>query len=432
MATTRQVYAFKPINAGRWILWSLFVLVLAVAPWLFSSSLNLTLLSQMGIAIIACLSYNMLLGQGGMLSFGHAVYTGLGAFLAMHALNMVGGGQLGIPVSLLPLVGGVGGMLFAVVLGFVTTRRSGTTFAMITLGVGELVFSMSLMVPEFFGGEGGISGNRVTGTAPWGISFGPQRQVYYLIAIYTVLCVAAMFAFTRTPLGRMLNAVRDNPERVEFIGYDPHRIRYTAFVIAGFFAGISGGLAALNFEIVTAEVVGAARSGAYLLFTFLGGATFFFGPILGAILMVLAFVLFSELTKAWLLYLGLIFLFMVMYAPGGLAALIMMNLRLAMFGYLRRVWVSYLALGVTALVVLLGLGAMVEMIYHLQLESESTGAVRYLGALLDVRGLNSWFGAGLTALTGAGLFELCRRHYVEQWGEVQEAIEKEIKRRAEL
>ncbi len=86
----------------------------------------------------------------------------------------------------------------------------------------------------------------------------------------------------------MLNAVRDNPERVEFVGYNAQRVRYTAFIIAGFFAGIAGGLASISFEIVTAEVVGAARSGAYLLFTFLGGATFFFGPIIGAVLMVLA------------------------------------------------------------------------------------------------------------------------------------------------
>ena len=138
-----------------------------------------------------------------------------------------------------------------------------------------------------------------------------------------------MFAFTRTPLGRMLNAVRDNPERVEFIGYSTQRVRYLSFIIAGFFAGIAGGLYALNFEIVTAEVVGAGRSGAYLFFTFLGGATFFFGPIIGAVLMILGFALFSELTKAWLLYLGLIFMFMVMYAPGGIASLIMMNLRVA-------------------------------------------------------------------------------------------------------
>ena len=113
-----------------------------------------------------------------------------------------------------------------------------------------------------------------------------------------------MFAFTGTPLGRMLNAVRDNPERVEFIGYEMQRVRYIAFIIAGFFAGVAGGMYAMNFEIATAEVVGAGRSGAYLLFTFLGGATVFFGPIIGAILMVLAFVLLSEFTKAWLLYLG--------------------------------------------------------------------------------------------------------------------------------
>ncbi|MBM3386104.1 MAG: branched-chain amino acid ABC transporter permease, partial [Betaproteobacteria bacterium] len=251
------VYAFKPYNVGRWFIWSLFALVLLCAPLLFSSNLSQTMLAQMGIAIIVCLSYNMLLGQGGMLSFGHAVYSGLGAYLTMHALNAVGAGQLGIPVSLLPLVGGVAGMGFAVLLGWVTTRKSGTTFGMITLGVAELVFAMSLMFSEFFGGEAGISGNRVVGQPFMGIHFGSQIQVYYLIAVYTFVCVALMFAFTQTPLGRILNAVRDNPERVEFIGYSTQRVRYLAFIIAGFFAGISGGLGALNFEIVTAEVVGA-------------------------------------------------------------------------------------------------------------------------------------------------------------------------------
>jgi branched-chain amino acid transport system permease protein len=238
-----------------------------------------------------------------------------------------------------------------------------------------------------------------------------------------------MYAFTRTPLGRMLNAVRDNPERVEFVGYNTQRVRYHAFVISGFFAGIAGGLGSLLFEIVTAEVVGAARSGAYLLFTFLGGATFFFGPILGGILMVIAFVLLSEFTKAWLLYLGLIFMFMVMYAPGGIASLIMMNLRVAAFGKLRTLWVSYLALGVTFLIVLLGAGAMIEMIYHLQLDSGSGDAVRFLGVTLHARGLNSWFGSLFVLLTGFGLFEVTRRQFKLQWGEIQTEIEKEIKRR---
>jgi branched-chain amino acid transport system permease protein len=422
-------YEFKPINVARWLTWGLFALVLALVPLLFTSSLAITLLSQIGIAIIACLSYNMLLGQGGMLSFGHAVYTGLGAYGAIHVLNALSAGGLPIPVSLVPLFGGLTGMVFAVLFGYVTTRKSGTTFAMITLGMGELVFSMSLMVPEFFGGEGGVSANRVVGRPFAGISYGPPIQVYYLIAVYTFVAVAAMFAFTRTPLGRMLNAVRDNPERVEFVGYNTQRIRYTAFIIAGFFAGISGGLSALNFEIVTAEVVGTARSGAYLLFTFLGGATFFFGPILGAILMVLAFVLFSEFTKAWLLYLGLVFLFMVMYAPGGIASLLMMNLRVASFGKLRALWVSYLGLAVTGLLVLLGAAAMIEMVYHLQLNASLGSEMHFMGAALDAKGMNSWFGAIFATLTGVGLFELTRRQFIKDWGQTQEEIEKEIKRR---
>jgi branched-chain amino acid transport system permease protein len=429
---SKSYYEFTPINVGRWLVWGLFALILALVPLVFSSGLSITVLSQMGIAIIACLSYNMLLGQGGMLSFGHAVYTGLGSFVAIHALNSVTGGSLPVPMAAVPLIGGLAGMGFAVLFGYVTTRKSGTTFAMITLGLGELVFAMSLMVPEFFGGEGGVSGNRMVKNGFLGITFGPPIQVYYLIAIYTFFAVAAMFAFTRTPLGRMLNAVRDNPERVEFVGYNTHRVRYIAFILAGFFAGISGGLGALNFEIVNFEVVGAARSGAYLLFTFLGGATFFFGPIIGAVMMVLAFVLFSEFTRAWLLYLGLIFLFTVMYAPGGVASLIMMNLRVAAFGRLRELWVSYLGLAMTGLVGLLGAAAMIEMIYHLQLNATLGSELKFLGITLNPVGLNSWFGSAFVFLTGLGLFEVVRRQFLREWSEIQEYIEKETKRRDAL
>jgi branched-chain amino acid transport system permease protein len=400
-----------------------------VAPLLFTSSLSLTMLSQMGIAIIACLAFNMLLGQGGMLSFGHAVYSGLGSFFAIHTLNMVSAGTLALPVSLVPVVGGLAGMAVSILLGYVTTKKAGTPFAMITLGVGELVWAMSLMFPGFFGGEGGISGNRVAGEPFLGITFGPQIQLYYLIAIYTFVCTALMFAFTRTPLGRMLNAVRDNPERVEFVGYNTQIVRYIAFIASGFFMGISGGLAALNFEIVTAEVVSAVRSGAFLLFTFLGGAVFFFGPIIGAILMVLALVLLSELTQAWLLYLGLVFTFMVMYAPGGISSLIMMNLRVAAFGKLRPLLASYLALAGTGFVILAGSGAMIEMLYHLQLNQALGPELKFMGASLNAKDLDSWFGAAFVLAIGVALFEMTRRQFVREWGETQEWIEKEIKRR---
>jgi len=407
---------------SRYGVWLGFALLLLVAPWLFTSNLSQTMLSQMGIAIIACLSYNLLLGQGGMLSFGHAVYSGMGSYFAIHALNAIGQGSLHMPVVVLPLVGGIAGMAFAVLLGYVTTKKSGTTFSMITLGMAELVFAMSLMFSEFFGGEAGVSANRVVGQAFMGITFGPQREVYYLIAFYTFVSVALLYALTQTPLGRMLNAVRDNPERVEFVGYSTQQIRYRAFIIAGFFAGIAGGLGAINFEIVTAEVVGPARSGSYLLFTFLGGATVFFGPILGGILMVLAFVLLSEITKAWLLYLGLVFLFMVVYAPGGLAGLVMMNLRVAKAGALPRLLPSYAGFAVGLALMLAGAGAMVEMIYHLQLNAANGPELPFAGWVLNTQSAVTWgISLGLFLL-GLAVFEMVRKQFARQWSDIQTHI----------
>ena len=411
---------------NRLIIWGTFAVVLLLAPLVFSSSLGVSMLSQIGIAIVACLSYNMLLGQGGMLSFGHAVYTGLATFVAIHALLGIASGAFPVPVSLIPLVGGLAGMFFAIVLGYVTTKKAGTPFAMITLGIGELVAAMVLMVPEFFGGEGGVSANRTVGKPFLGITFGPPIQVYYLIALYTFVCTALMYAFTRTPLGRMLNAVRDNPERVEFIGYSTQRVRYLSFIIAGFFAGVAGGMYALNFEIATAEVVGAGRSGLYLLFTFLGGATFFFGPIIGAVLMVVSFTLLSELTKGWPLYLGLVFILMVMFAPGGIASLVMMNVRLAAHRKLARAAVWYPALLLAMLVLLAGGAALIELFYQMQLGAGNETHTSVMGVGLDTRSVASWAGGIAVLIIGAGLFEAVRRRHARVWGQVQTEIAEEL------
>ena len=121
---------YQPVNLMRWILWGTAAVLMAVLPLIFTQGFAITLMSQMGVAIIFTLSYNMLLGQSGMLSFGHAVYSGLGAYIAVHALNMASRGQLWMPLSLLPLVGGLAGALFGVIFGYVTTKRAGTTFAM--------------------------------------------------------------------------------------------------------------------------------------------------------------------------------------------------------------------------------------------------------------------------------------------------------------
>jgi branched-chain amino acid transport system permease protein len=389
--------------------WMVFAVALLAAPWIFSSGLGLSVLSQIGIAMIACLSFNLLYGQGGMLSFGHAVYSGAGAYMAIHSLNMVSAGALYVPVSLLPLVGGLAGMALAALFGWFSTRHSGMPFAMISLGLAELAFVAVLMFPDVFGGEAGISGNRVVGKPVAGVNFASGWQLYHLIAAYTMVCALAMFAFTKTPLGRLLNAVRDNAQRVAFMGYSAHRIRYTAFVIAGFFAGVAGGLSALLFEIVTAEVVSTARSGAYLIFTVVGGSGSFVGPMVGAVLMVCSTVLLSSWTRAWLLYLGLLFMLVVMFFPGGVVGALC-ALRRPASGWPTSQWRGRV-LGVMAgAVAVLGFAALVEMIYHLQWGSVLGSRLVFLGVVLDVQRAAHWWWAALALTVGGGLSWGLSRH----------------------
>jgi branched-chain amino acid transport system permease protein len=381
---------YRPLNLGRWIIWGATTLVMIVLPLIFTEGFTLTLMSQIGIGVIFALSYNMLLGQGGMLSFGHAVYSGLGAYFSAHALNLIAKGSFAIPVTLLPLVGGVAGLAFGIIFGYVTTKKSGTTFAMISLGIGEMVFACSLMFPGFFGGEAGITTNRVIGKPFLGISYGPAIQVYYLIVAWALVCMAAMFAWTQTPLGRMANAVRDNPERAEFVGYDTHMVRFLTLVISAFFAGIAGGLNCISYEIVTAENVGAVRSGGVLLATFIGGAGFFFGPIIGSIVFFVMVIAVGAMTKAWLFYLGLLFLIMVLYAPGGFASLIVMHLPVLKARLMRGLWLPYAAALATGLVLLAGLVSVVEMIYHYSLEASTDPQMKLFGFEFDVTNGLPW------------------------------------------
>lgn len=387
---TGRTMRYRPLNLARWIIWGATALLMLVMPMIFTGGFAVTLMSQMGIMIIFALSYNMLLGQTGMLSFGHAVYAGLGAFIAVHVLNMIGAGKVWLPVSMLPLVGGLAGAFFGVLFGYVTTKKSGTTFAMITMGIGEMVFASSLMFPDFFGGEGGISTNRVVGDPFLGITFGPGRQVYYLIALWCLASMAAMYAWTQTPLGRIANAVRDNPERVEFIGYNTQRVRFLVVILSTFFAGIAGALSAINFEIVSAENVSAVRSGGVLLAAFIGGAGVFFGPVIGAVVFVLFAVALSDLTKAWLLYLGLFFVMMVMFVPGGIASLLLMQVPLLANKRFGRMLPSYAQAAAAGLVLLAALILTVELVYKVQVDSANGTAMRLFGVAFDAGTVAPW------------------------------------------
>ena len=415
----------RVLNARRLTLWIGVAIVFAVLPLIFKQSFALSMLSQMGIAVMFALSYNMLLGQTGLLSFGHAVYFGLGAFFCAHALNFIGAGKLWFPVTLVPLIGGVAGLLFGLLLGFVTTRRAGTPFAMISLGIAEMVAASALMFTTFFGGEGGIATNRQVGKPFMGLTYGPQVQVYYLIAGWCLVTMIAMFALTRTPLGRMANAVRDNPERAKFVGYNPTRVRWIMMAIASFFAGIAGGLAAINYEIVTAETLGLVASGNVVLMAFIGGIGHFWGPIIGAVLVTLLQSALSNYTQAWLLYFGLFFLVIIMFSPGGIANLVTVHKPVWSAGLTRRLVPSYAMAAGAGVVLLAGFFAVIEMIYHYEAKETSTKAFSYFGLQLDPTSAGYWIGAAVVMAIGLALVFGAKKFVSRAWEDITPEMQKQ-------
>lgn len=311
-----------PSTLARLLPWAGLALVLIALPFLFPTRTALVLMNAIGVFAVFALSYNMLLGQTGMLSFGHAVYYGLGGYAAIHLIAAIKTYALPIPVALTPLMGFMGGLAAGAIIGWFSCRRAGTPFAMISLGVGELIAAAGLMFKGPFGGEEGISGDRTAGPLLFGLKLTGPAQVYWFIAFWLFVAAFAMWAFTRTPLGRLANAVRDNPDRVEFIGFDPQRVRYLIFMLAGGFAGLAGGMAAVNYEILTPESLSAFPSAAVLIAAFIGGVTLFYGPILGAVFLALMQSMLSDYTQAWQFYVGGVFILIVMFAPGGFAGMI--------------------------------------------------------------------------------------------------------------
>ena len=365
-------------------IWIVYLVVLLALPQFFDSVLAISIFNQIAIAIVFALSYNMLLGQGGMLSFGHAVYFGLGGFLAVHALNMIEFETIYFSIIYIPLVGAFSGLLAALFIGSFSTHKAGTVFAMISLGIGELVAASSLIFDSFFGGEAGVSGDRTFGPPFFGVEFFQDVEIYYLAAAWVFIATLFMYLFTQTPAGRMANAVRDNPERAQFIGYSARKIRYISFCASGFFAGIAGGLFALNYEFITEENLNAVTSGRVLLMAYIGGLGYFIGPIIGAVILTLMNSLLSNYSELWMLYLGIMFVLTVLFLPRGFAGFIMMHQIAWVRGKLSSLVMPYLITSIPSSLFLMACVAMIEMSH-----TEEEG-FHYLWMELNPSGLATW------------------------------------------
>jgi branched-chain amino acid transport system permease protein len=264
------------------------------------------------------LSYQLLFGRTGMLSFGHAVSFGLAAFGTAHAVRAL----VGVPVyELLPLAGAAVGAACGVLLGFPITRRSGIAFAMVTLGLGELVAACFLMFPGFFGGEAGVTLQRTRVPSLLGLDYGRGVTQLLLTAGWTAAVLVWVRWLSRTPFGLATLAVRENAQRIEYLGFRTATVRWVSMVVASTLAGVAGALSALAYEIVTVDAVSLHLSANVLLMTVIGGLGSLWGPLVGAMFLTVMQSVVSDWTRAWLFYYGFVFVVLVWLAPEGITGL---------------------------------------------------------------------------------------------------------------
>ena len=293
--------------------------VAGLAAW--GSGLAILLATQIFVLWSFGLSYQLLFGRTGMLSFGHAVNFGLAAFATTHVVRLLGGPACWPIYEFLPLLGALAGLVCGLVFGYPVTRRSGVAFAMVTLGLGELVAACFLMFTGFFGGEAGITLQRTTVPSAFGVDYGRGASQLLLTGFWSLLVVGVILWLARTPFGLAIEAVRENPQRIEFLEYRTATVRWVSYLVASSLAGIAGSLSALTYEIVTVESVSLLTSANVLLLTVIGGAKSVLGPLVGAVLLTLMQSVVSGWTRAWLFYFGFVFVLVVLEAPEGIVGL---------------------------------------------------------------------------------------------------------------
>ena len=302
----------------KWLLLAVGLAVLAAMPWLVGEY-PLNLIITMIIYSLFALSYNVLFGQAGLLSFGHAAYFGLGAYTSVLLFKDLG-------FSLLPgiLGAGLAGGLLGVLLGLFVVRLGGTYFALLTLAFNALIYAGAEKWRGLTGGEDGVAAMRPDLHIPFYGDVGMFSTVhwYYFVLIVVLLSTWFCWHFTRTPLGRLNECLRENEDRARFIGYNVYMSKVAVNVISAFFAGLAGGMAGAFQEFVTVTFINLDKATDVLIMTFVGGSGTFWGPILGACFLTYLNQVLSDLTEHWTLIQGIIFVLLVMYAPQGLSGLL--------------------------------------------------------------------------------------------------------------
>jgi branched-chain amino acid transport system ATP-binding protein len=306
------------MNARRPHPIALLAAALAILPFaLHAIGLPYSIAAEIALYALVGLGFNLLIGYTGLVSFGHGMFFGIGAYgTALVQLNLLPG-QMLVPF----LCGSLAAAVAGAVVGFFALRRRGVYFSLLTLAFTVLTFYVVYRWTSFTGGENGLSG--IQRSNPFGIDLGNQLAFYYLVAAVVLAGAYVAWRVVNAPFGKVLQAIRENEQRASFVGYPVRRYKLVAFVLSAALVGLAGAMFALLKQFVSADLTHVNFSGEILVMTVIGGIGTFLGPALGALFYVCAREILSEYTTAWQFWFGLLFMFFILFSPAGLVGLAM-------------------------------------------------------------------------------------------------------------
>ena len=378
------------------------IVLACFAPMLLSNYL-LSIAIQIGIFAIAALGLNVLVGFTGQISIGHAAFFLFGAFTSAYISN-----NLPIPVFFAIPLAGVVTALVGLIFGVPAARLKGLYLVIATLAAQYILLDFFSRADWFSGGSVPASANPFS---IFGYTLRGDRQYFYVVLAYMVLSYLLVTNLMRTRDGRALIAIRDHYLSAEIMGINLTKYRTLSFGLAAFFAGIAGGLAAINFEIANSAYLGATQSGLVLFSAFIGGTAYFFGPILGAILVTYLQLGLTSVTSVWQLYFGIIFIGIVMFAPGGIAGILMKHRPLIRAGTLGTVIPSYLVAAVPTLAFALGIILTIETVARFS----GGDPINLLGIPFVATAPTTWVAAAVLLVGGFMVARITWKRVAEAW-----------------
>lgn len=282
-------------------------------PWWGGGVYYINLASQILIAALFAISLNLLVGYAGLTSLGHAGYLGLSAYASGWLMVNLGWGHLASAGAAL-----AGTTVMAALFGLIALRATGISFLMITLALGQILWGVAYRWTSVTGGDNGISG--LTRPSPFGLDLGNANYFYFFTLMVFLLVWGLVAIWVRSPFGASIRGTKDQPRRMSTLGYNVWLIRWVTFIVSGFLGAVAGLMYVYYHQFISPHSLSLANSAEMLLMVIAGGAGTLSGPIVGAALVVMLKNVASVYIDRWVMLLGFVFIFIVMFVPGGIVA----------------------------------------------------------------------------------------------------------------